>query len=159
MFQNIKNELESRLEIFKNSGDLLKHERLKTKVEYDIEMMIEVGYVNGIENYCRYLDWRKSWDAPSTLIDYFWNDFLCFVDESHMTLSQIWAMYAWDRSRKDNLVENGFRLPSALDNRPLRFDEFESKIKQAIAVSATPWKYEIERSCKNISINSNSVEK
>ncbi len=148
----IKKELESRLETFKNSGDLLKYERLKTKVEYDMEMMMEVWYVNGIENYSRYLDWRKSWDSPYTLIDYFWDDFLCFIDESHMTIPQIWAMYAWDRSRKDNLVGNGFRLPSALDNRPLRFHEFENKIKQAIAVSATPWKFEIERSCDNSDI-------
>lgn len=143
---NIKQELNERLKIFEKNWDILKHERLKTKVEYDIEMIEEVGYVNWIENYSRYLDWRKKWDAPATLIDYFGEDFLCFVDESHMTFSQIWAMYAWDRSRKENLVENGFRLPSALDNRPLKFDEFEWKLKTVVAVSATPWVFEINRS-------------
>ena len=145
----IKKELKERLEFFKKNNELLKYERLKTKVEYDIEMMQEVGYINWIENYSRYLDWRKAWEAPTTLIDYFWEDFLCFVDESHMTFSQIWWMYAWDRSRKENLVENGFRLPSALDNRPLKFNEFEEKLKQVIAVSATPSEYEIKKSCKN----------
>ncbi len=145
----IKKELKERLEFFKKNNELLKYERLKTKVEYDMEMMQEVGYINWIENYSRYLDWRKAWEAPTTLIDYFWEDFLCFVDESHMTFSQIWWMYAWDRSRKENLVENGFRLPSALDNRPLKFNEFEEKLKQVIAVSATPSEYEIKKSCKN----------
>ncbi len=144
----IQKELNNRLKYFKEDlGDVLKYERLKTKVEYDIEMMLEVGYVNGIENYSRYLDWRKSGVAPATLMDYFWDDYLCLVDESHMTFSQIGGMYAWDRARKINLVENGFRLPSAMDNRPLQFDEFESKVKRIIAVSATPSSYEIEKSC------------
>ena len=146
----IKKELEERLKYYKEElGDVLKYERLKTKVEYDLEMMQEVGYVNGIENYSRYLDWRKSWDSPATLMDYFGDDYLCFVDESHMTFSQIWGMYAGDRARKENLVENGFRLPSSFDNRPLQFDEFEKKLKQVLAVSATPSKYEIENSCEN----------
>ncbi len=146
----IKKELDERLKYFKEDlWDVLKYERLKTKVEYDIEMMQEVGYVNGIENYSRYLDGRKPGDPIATLIDYFWDDFLCFIDESHMTISQIWAMYWWDRSRKINLVENGFRLPSALDNRPLRFEEFESKMKRVVAVSATPAEYEIRKSSKS----------
>ncbi|MDD3302861.1 MAG: helicase-related protein, partial [Candidatus Gracilibacteria bacterium] len=145
----IKKELEERLAYFKDElGDVLKYERLKTKVEYDIEMMQEVGYVNGIENYSRYLDGRQSGIAPATLIDYFGDDYLCFVDESHMTVPQIGGMYAGDRSRKDNLVNNGFRLPSALDNRPLRFPEFEAKMKQVVFVSATPSEFEIEHSMK-----------
>ena len=146
----IKEELNSRLKYFKEDlRDVLKYERLKTKVEYDMEMMEEVWYLNWIENYSRYLDGRKPWDTPNTLIDYFGDDFLCLVDESHMTFSQIWGMYAWDRARKTNLVENWFRLPSAMDNRPLQFNEFESKFKNIIAVSATPSKYEIEQSCNN----------
>ena len=149
----IKKELDERLKYYKEDlWDVLKYERLKTKVEYDLEMMQEVWYVNGIENYSRYLDWRKAWVAPATLMDYFGDDFLCLVDESHMTFSQIGWMYAWDRARKVNLVENWFRLPSAMDNRPLQFDEFESKFKNVVAVSATPWNYEIENSCKDPSI-------
>ncbi len=147
---NIKKELDERLKYFKDDlGDLLKYERLKTKVEYDLEMMQEVWYVNWIENYSSYLDWRKSWESPATLMDYFGKDFLCLVDESHITFSQIWGMYAWDRSRKINLVENWFRLPSAMDNRPLKFEEFESKFTNVVAVSATPWDYDIKMSCKN----------
>ncbi|MBW7954788.1 excinuclease ABC subunit UvrB [Candidatus Gracilibacteria bacterium] len=142
----IKSELEERLSYFKEIGDVLKYERLKTKVEYDIEMMQEVGYVNGIENYSKYLDGRKTGEPPYTLIDYFGDDFLCFVDESHMTISQIGGMYAGDRARKENLVNHGFRLPSALDHRPLRFEEFEAKIPQMVLVSATPGKYDIEKS-------------
>lgn len=142
----IQKELKERLEVFE--GDALRTERLKTKVEYDLEMMQEVWYVNWIENYSMYIDWRNPWDTPNTLINYFWDDFLTLVDESHMTLSQVWAMYAWDRSRKENLVSAGFRLPSALENRPLKFDEFEGKMKNIVAVSATPWKYEIEMSCE-----------
>ena len=142
----IKKELDERLKYFQKTWDVLKYERLKAKVEYDIEMMLEVGYVNWIENYSRFLDWREVWQAPNTLIDCFPKDFLTFVDESHMSFGQIGWMYAWDRSRKENLVENGFRLPSALDNRPLKFDEFEGKMNKVIAVSATPAKYEIEKS-------------
>ncbi len=143
----IKEELDERLEIYKANWDVLKFERLKTKVEYDLEMMQEIGYVNGIENYSRYLDGRPDWASPATLMDYFGEDYMCLVDESHMTFSQIGWMYAWDRARKTNLVENGFRLPSAMDNRPLKFSEFEDKIKQIVAVSATPSKYEIVKSC------------
>jgi len=143
----IQKELDDRLKYYKEElGDVLKYERLKTKVEYDIEMMQEVGYVNGIENYSRYLDGRKAWLPPATLIDYFKDDYLCFIDESHMTVPQIWGMYAWDRSRKENLVNNWFRLPSAMDNRPLKFSEFESKMKQVVFVSATPSVFEIEHS-------------
>ena len=108
--------------------------------------MKEVWYVNWIENYSRYLDGRNPGEAPATLMDYFGEDYLCFVDELHMTFSQIWGMYAWDKARKTNLVENWFRLPSAMDNRPMQFQEFENKIKQVVAVSATPSKYEIEQS-------------
>jgi len=145
----IKKELEERLKFYEENGEVLKHERLKTKVEYDIEMMQEVWYVNWIENYSRYLDWRKPWEPPATLIDYFWDDFLCLVDESHMTISQIWWMYAWDKARKTNLVEAWFRLPSALDNRPLKFDEFEAKMKSVVLVSATPWEFDIRSSSEN----------
>ncbi len=146
---DIKKELEERLDFFKANWDVVKYERLKAKVEYDIEMMMEVWYVNWIENYSRYLDGRKPGDSPATLMDYFGKDCLTLVDESHMTFSQIGWMYAWDRARKTNLVENWFRLPSAMDNRPLKFDEFESKIKNVVSVSATPGKYDIAMSCKN----------
>ncbi|MFA5916895.1 MAG: excinuclease ABC subunit UvrB [Candidatus Gracilibacteria bacterium] len=143
----IQKELDERLKYYKEElGDVLKYERLKTKVEYDIEMMQEVGYVNGIENYSRYLDGRQAGLPPATLIDYFKDDYLCFIDESHMTVPQIGGMYAGDKSRKDNLVNNGFRLPSALDNRPLKFPEFEAKMKQVVFVSATPSMFEIEHS-------------
>jgi excinuclease ABC subunit B len=149
----IKDDLSARLKYFKDDlWDVVKYERLKTKVEYDIEMMQEVGYVNGIENYSRYLDGRNPGDPAQTLIDYFGDDFLTLIDESHMTIPQIWAMYGWDRSRKVNLVENGFRLPSAMDNRPLTFPEFEWKLKQVIAVSATPGDYEIMKSTTHDSI-------
>lgn len=144
----IREELEERLDFYKSINDLLKYERLKTKIEYDIEMMQEVWYVNWIENYSRYLDWRKPGEPPATLIDYFPKDFLCFIDESHITISQIRGMYAWDRARKENLVNAWFRLPSALDNRPLNFSEFERKISQMVLVSATPWEYDIRKSSK-----------
>ena len=146
---DIKAELEERLAYFQSIWDVLKYERLKTNVEYDLEMMQEVGYVNGIENYSRYLDGRTSWVAPATLMDYFGDDYLMLVDESHMTFSQIGWMYAGDRARKVNLVENGFRLPSAMDNRPLKFEEFEAKMKKVVAVSATPGKYDIANSTNN----------
>ena len=146
---NIQKELDIRLKHFEDSKEMVKHERLKTKVEFDIEMLSEVWYVNGIENYSMYIDWRNPWGTPTTLIDYFWDDFITFVDESHMTLSQIGGMFAWDKSRKWNLVEYGFRLPSALENRPLRFEEFEKKVKQIICVSATPWKIDVSKSTDN----------
>lgn len=142
----IRTDLQEQLAYFEAQGDVLKYERLKAKVEYDIEMMQEVGYVNGIENYSRYLDGRNPWEAPQVLIDYFPEGFLTFIDESHMTLPQIGGMYNGDRARKENLVNNGFRLPAALDNRPLKFEEFEWKLGQMVCVSATPASYEIEQS-------------
>ena len=142
----IQAELEDRLSTFETTWDVVKAERLKTKVEYDIEMMQEVWYVNWIENYSRYLDGRNPWDPAQTLIDYFPEGFLTLIDESHMTIPQVGWMYAWDAARKDNLVMNGFRLPSAMDNRPLKFHEFESKLSQIVAVSATPNIYEIRAS-------------
>lgn len=145
----IQKELKERLEFFKQTWEMVKYERLKTKIEYDIEMIQETGYVNWIENYSKYIDWRQSWIPPTTLIDYFWNDFLCFIDESHITINQISWMYTWDKTRKENLVWAWFRLPSTFDNRPLKFDEFESKIKSMVLVSATPWEYDIIRSSKN----------
>ncbi|MDD3144926.1 MAG: excinuclease ABC subunit UvrB [Candidatus Gracilibacteria bacterium] len=146
---NIKEELDDRLKYFQEIGDVVKFERLKTKVEYDLEMMQEVGYVNGIENYSRYLDGRELGAPPATLMDYFGKDYLTLVDESHMTFSQIGGMHAGDRARKVNLVENGFRLPSAMDNRPLKFDEFEAKMVNVVSVSATPGKFDIEKSSDN----------
>lgn len=142
----IRKELDDRLKFFTESGEIVKAERLKTKVEYDLEMMAEVGYVNGIENYSMYISGRSPGDMPSTLMDFFPDDFLTFVDESHMTLPQIGGMYAGDRARKVNLIENGFRLPTAFENRPLRFEEFEKKTGQVVCVSATPSEYEISRS-------------
>lgn len=138
----IKEEMESQVEFFKNAGKLVEAERIQMRVEYDMEMLTEVGFVNGIENYSMYLSNRNPGDAPSTLLDFFSKDYLMFVDESHMTIPQIGGMYAWDRARKENLVNYGFRLPSALENRPLKFDEFEKKSGQTIFVSATPGKYE-----------------
>ncbi|MDD2891348.1 MAG: excinuclease ABC subunit UvrB [Candidatus Gracilibacteria bacterium] len=142
----IKKELDERLEFFKSQNDFVKIERLKTKVEYDLEMMQEVGYVNGIENYSMYLSKRKPGSSPTTLIDFFPKDFMTFIDESHISIPQIGGMYAGDRARKENLIDNGFRLPSAFENRPLRFEEFEKKIGQTIFVSATPSKYEAAHS-------------
>lgn len=139
---NIENDLELQIEKFNNEGDLLAAERIKQRVNYDLEMLREMGYCNGIENYSRYFDGRKPGQAPYTLIDYFPDDFMIFVDESHMTLPQIRAMYNGDFARKKNLVNYGFRLPSAFDNRPLKFEEFNEKITQIVCVSATPAEYE-----------------
>lgn len=145
----IKAEMESQVEFFQKNGKLVEAERIKMRTEYDMEMMAEVGYVNGIENYSMYLGGRNPGDAPATLIEFFRQSnkdggFLTFIDESHITISQIGGMYAWDRARKENLIQYGFRLPSARENRPLKFDEFEQKIWQTIFVSATPNKYEAE---------------
>ncbi len=142
----IEFELEERLKELKEDDKLLEAQRLKQRTNFDIEMMREVGYCTGIENYSRILDGRAKGTPPQTLIDYFPQDFLFFVDESHVTLPQIKAMYGGDRSRKNSLVEYGFRLPSAFDNRPLQFDEFEEKLNQVIFVSATPAAYEKEYS-------------
>ncbi len=144
----IQQELEDRLKVFNKEGKLLEAERLERRTKQDIAMMREVGYCNGIENYSRHLIGKKAGEPPYTLIDYFPKDFLVVIDESHVTIPQIGGMYAGDRSRKDTLVEHGFRLPSAKDNRPLRFDEFEEKVKQAIFVSATPAKFEAEHSAQ-----------
>lgn len=142
----VRAELAERMDYFQQMGNLVAAERIKTRVEYDLEMMNEVGYVKGIENYSRYLDGREPGQPSMTLIDYFPENFLTFVDESHITLSQVRGMFAGDKSRKDMLVENWFRLPSAYDNRPLYFHEFESKIRQFVCVSATPGESDIERS-------------
>lgn len=141
----IKAELAERIEYFKSRWNIVAAERIKTRVEYDLEMMTEVGYVKGIENYSRHLDHREPGAPPTTLIDFFPDNFLTIVDESHITLSQVRGMFAGDKSRKDMLIENGFRLPSAYDNRPLYFHEFESRIKQFVCVSATPGDSDIER--------------
>ncbi len=141
----IRKELAERLAWFEENGKLLEYQRLKQRTEYDIEMMQELGYCSGIENYSRIISGRAPGSAPMTLLDYFPKDFILFVDESHVTLPQVRAMYRGDRSRKETLVEYGFRLPCAFDNRPLMFDEFNSRIHQAIYVSATPGEYERSR--------------
>ncbi len=142
----VKQELENQIAYFQSMGKLVEAERIKMRVEYDMEMLAEVGYVNGIENYSMYLSGRIPWLPPSTLIDFFPENHLTFIDESHITIPQIRGMYAGDRARKENLVGYGFRLPSALENRPLRFEEFEKKLTDTIYVSATPGPYEYEHS-------------
>ena len=136
--ERINEEKEERVEYFKSLGKLVEAERIKTRVEYDLEMLSEVGYCSGIENYSRPLSGRAPGERPQVLLDYFPSDFVTFIDESHVTLPQIGAMYEGDRSRKENLVEYGFRLPSALDNRPLKYSEFDEKVGPRIYVSATP---------------------
>ncbi len=142
---NIEKDMIEEVEALQAQGKILEAERLKQRTSYDIEMMREIGYCNGIENYSRYFDGRKPGETPYTLMDYFPDDFLLLIDESHMTIPQVRAMYNGDRARKDALVEYGFRLKSAYDNRPLKFDEFESKFHQLVCVSATPGPYEMER--------------
>lgn len=144
--KKIEDELEIRLRELTDEGKALEAQRIKQRTNFDIEMMREVGYCSGIENYSRILDGRCKGEPPMTLIDYFPDDFLFFIDESHVTLPQVKAMYAGDRSRKETLVSYGFRLPSAFDNRPLKFEEFEKKINQVVFVSATPSEYEIGHS-------------
>ena len=144
--KNIEIELEERLKWFRSQNKLLEAQRLESRTRFDIEMMREIGYCPGIENYSRHIARRKPGERPYTLIDFFPKDFLMIIDESHQTVPQIRGMYAGDRSRKETLVEYGFRLPSALDNRPLFFEEFESLINQVIFVSATPAEYELEKS-------------
>lgn len=143
--ETIELELEDRLKYFVDNGKLLEAQRLEQRTRYDIEMLKEVGFTSGIENYSRHLSQREPGSRPYTLIDYFPKDFITIIDESHVTIPQIRGMYAGDRSRKETLVEYGFRLPSALDNRPLRFDEFEEMMNQSLYVSATPGPYERER--------------
>lgn len=142
----IEDELEERLKVLTAEDKILEAQRLKQRTNYDIEMIREMGYCQGIENYSRILDGRMPGTPPQTLLDYFPEDFLMFIDESHVTLPQVRAMYAGDRSRKTSLVEFGFRLPCAFDNRPLKFSEFESKINQVVFVSATPGEYELDHS-------------
>lgn len=142
--EKIKEELKERLITLKEENKLLEYQRLEQRTNYDIEMMLETGFCSGIENYSRHLSLRDEGETPTTLIDFFPDDFLLVVDESHVTLPQVRGMYNGDRSRKQVLVDYGFRLPSALDNRPLKFEEFENKINQVIYVSATPGDYELE---------------
>ncbi len=144
--KTIETELEERLRYFRENDKLLEAQRLEQRTRYDLEMMREVGFCSGIENYSRHISGRNSGSAPYTLLDYFPKDFLVVIDESHVTVPQIGAMYNGDRSRKESLVEYGFRLPSAYDNRPLMFSEFEQRVNQTIYVSATPGKYEREKS-------------
>ncbi len=142
---DIKAELEERLAVLRGENKLLEAQRLEQRTRFDLEMMEEVGYCTGIENYSRHLTGRKEGEAPYTLMDFFPDDFLLFVDESHVTIPQIRGMYRGDRARKQVLIDYGFRLPSALDNRPLKFEEFEEKINQIVYVSATPGDYELSR--------------
>lgn len=144
--ERIQKELDERLEVLNAEKKLFEAERLKTRVTYDIEMMKEMGYCSGIENYSAPISNRKKGEPPATLLHYFPSDFLCMIDEAHVSVPQIGAMYEGDRSRKQNLVDFGFRLPSALDNRPLKFDEFSRMLNQVIYVTATPRKEEIEKS-------------
>ena len=143
--KNIREELEQQLEKFKSENKLLEYQRLQERTNYDLEMLEETGFCRGVENYSRHIALKEPGATPTTLIDFFDKDFLLVVDESHVTLPQVRGMYNGDRARKEVLVNYGFRLPSALDNRPLKFDEFESKINQVICVSATPGDYELEK--------------
>tara|TARA_Y100000996_G_scaffold415486_1_gene410526 strand:+ start:11078 stop:13054 length:1977 start_codon:yes stop_codon:yes gene_type:complete len=144
--KNIQIELSEQLTFLKNNNQLLEAQRLESRTNYDIEMLEIAGYCSGVENYSRHLSQREAGSTPHTLMDYLPDNFLLFIDESHMTIPQVRGMYHGDRSRKQTLVEHGFRLPSALDNRPLNFDEFENRIEQVVYVSATPSEYEIQNS-------------
>ncbi|MBI2636804.1 MAG: DEAD/DEAH box helicase family protein, partial [Parcubacteria group bacterium] len=150
---NIRDELRGQIQYFKKAGKLIEAQRIEERTMFDLEMMDQVGYCNGIENYSRHLDFRKPGEPPATLLDYFPDDFLLFIDESHITVPQIGGMYNGDRARKQTLVDYGFRLPSALDNRPLKFDEFVGRTNQTIYVSATPREYELERSAKQVKMD------
>ena len=144
--RHIQDDLTDQIAFFESVGDTIKAQRIKERVEYDMEMIKELGHCSGIENYSRYFDGRSPGERPYCLLDFFPQDFLLVVDESHVTIPQIRAMYGGDRARKQNLVEFGFRLPAAFDNRPLRFEEFHEMVNQAIYVSATPADYELEES-------------
>ncbi len=148
--QTIEAEMKERVEYFKAKGKLIEAQRIEERTNFDIEMMKETGFCQGIENYSRHISGREPGSAPYTLFDYFPEDFLLLVDESHATIPQVRAMYNGDRARKESLVEYGFRLPSAFDNRPLKFEEFEERINQCIFVSATPADYEQEKSAGNV---------
>ena len=143
--KRIKDELEERVKYFKDNNKLLEAQRIEQRTNYDLEMLAETGFCTGVENYSRHMALREEGETPTTLMDFFGDDYLLIVDESHVTLPQVRGMYNGDRARKMNLVDYGFRLPSALDNRPLKFEEFEKKISQAIYVSATPGDYELEK--------------
>jgi excinuclease ABC subunit B len=143
--RRIRKECDERVEYFKSHNKLIEAQRIEERTNYDIEMLSETGFCSGVENYSRHMALRGEGETPTTLMDFFGDDYLLIVDESHVTLPQVRGMYNGDRARKMNLVEYGFRLPSALDNRPLKFEEFESKIHQAIYVSATPGDYELEK--------------
>ncbi|SFQ10471.1 excinuclease ABC subunit UvrB [Salibacterium halotolerans] len=144
--ENIEKELEEQLQAFRDNGRELEAQRLEQRTKYDLEMMREMGFCSGIENYSRHLTFRSAGESPYTLMDFFPEDFLLIVDESHVTLPQVNGMYKGDRARKQVLVDHGFRLPSAMDNRPLQFEEFETRMQQAVYVSATPGPYELEHS-------------
>jgi excinuclease ABC subunit B len=146
--EQIRHELAEQVKLFESEGKMLEAHRIRQRTEYDLEMMQELGFCNGIENYSRHLDGRPPGSAPHTLLDFFPSDLVVFVDESHQTVPQLGGMYEGDRSRKETLVEHGFRLPSALDNRPLRFDEFLGKVPQLVFVSATPGPYELRHSTR-----------
>ena len=143
--KNIMEEMEVQVNQFEAEGKLIEAQRIRQRTEYDVEMLREMGYTNGIENYSRHMDGRKEGEPPFTLLDFFPEDFLIMIDESHMTMGQIKGMYNGDQARKKMLVDYGFRLPSALDNRPLRREEFESHVHQIVYVSATPGDYEMEQ--------------
>jgi len=148
--QHIQRDLEQQVAFFENENRLIEAQRIAQRTNYDIEMMREIGYCSGIENYSRYFDGRQPGDPPYSLLDYFPKDFICFIDESHVTIPQIRGMYAGDRARKIQLVDYGFRLPSAFDNRPLTFDEFEQRIGQMCFVSATPGEYEAQHAQQTV---------
>ena len=144
----IEKELEERLAYFEKEGKIIEAERLRRRTRYDLELMREIGYCSGIENYSRYLTGRSEGQAPYTLLDYFPKDYLLIIDESHVTVPQLEGMYEGDKSRKNSLVTHGFRLPSARDNRPLKFPEFLARINQVVYTSATPAKFEREKSAQ-----------
>ncbi|XDU63421.1 excinuclease ABC subunit UvrB [Leptotrichia sp. HSP-536] len=146
MFESIKREMEERVHFFQKEGKLLEAQRIEQRTKYDLEMIEEIGYCKGVENYSRYLTGKSEGEAPDTLIDYFPEDLVVFLDESHISVPQINGMYKGDRARKQSLIDNGFRLPSAYDNRPLKFEEFFGKIPQVVYISATPSDYELEHS-------------
>ena len=146
MFEAIKKEMEERVHFFQKEGKLLEAQRIEQRTKYDLEMIEEIGYCKGVENYSRYLTGKSEGEAPDTLIDYFPEDLVVFLDESHISVPQINGMYKGDRARKQSLINNGFRLPSAYDNRPLKFEEFFEKVPQAVYISATPSDYELEHS-------------
>ena len=146
MFEAIKKEMEKRVHFFQKEGKLLEAQRIEQRTKYDLEMIEEIGYCKGVENYSRYLTGKGEGEAPDTLIDYFPEDLVVFLDESHISVPQINGMYKGDRARKQSLIDNGFRLPSAYDNRPLKFEEFFEKVPQAVYISATPSDYELEHS-------------